>query len=343
MMKRTLAGLFGLVLAASLGWAGPGVAAAAEKLVLGMPVKPPNMIHIPVFYALDKGIFKKNGLDVEVKFFRGGTATHRAAASAQSDLDASWVPAPLAMSGIAGGSGLKIFHCMAFKNEAQVAAAPGIKSAAELKGKTIGIEGRGGYSHLGALATLESAGLKDEDVKYIMTPPPARVPYLIEGKADAVVIHVEQVLLAQKRRPGVTSLGDIWKLMPNYLYGAFIAPEGKLKSNRDAYVRFTVAMIQANRAIYKDKKGYLESAKKWIGPLYEGHDDIIEKTYDTFIKERLWSVNGGLPKSSVDWTNSFNAKLKKYKGDPPTYEQLVDAGIVKEALAKVGETEPGEN
>ena len=93
---------------------------ATDKLVLGMPVKPPPMVHMPVYYALDNGIFEKHGLDVEIKFFRGGVATHRAAASAQSGLDAAWVPGPIAMSGIAGGSGLKIFHCMAFRFEAQL-------------------------------------------------------------------------------------------------------------------------------------------------------------------------------------------------------------------------------
>jgi hypothetical protein len=44
----------------------------------------------------------------------------------------------------------------------------------------------------------------------------------------------------------------------------------------------------------------------------------------------------------VEWTNTFNAKLKKYRGVPPTYEQLVDLRIGKEALAKVGEVEPAE-
>ncbi|HET9491762.1 MAG TPA: ABC transporter substrate-binding protein [Methylomirabilota bacterium] len=341
-MRRTVQGMAVLVLLAFLPWLGPGAAESADKLLLGMPVKPPNMVHVPVFYALDKGLFKKHGLDVEVKFFRGGGATHRAATSAQSDLDVAWVPAPIAMSGISGGSGLKIFHSMAFKNEAQVAAKPGITSPAGLKGLTIGIEDKGGYSHLGALAVMGTAGLTDEDVKYIKTPPPARVPYLIGGKADAVVIHVEQVLLAQKQQPGVTSLGDIWKLMPDYLYGAFVAPEAKLESRRDAYVRFTAAMMESNRAVYKDKAGYLEVAKKWIGPVYAEHPDIVDRTYETFVKERIWSVNGGLPKSSVEWTNTFNAKLKKYRGVPPTYEQLVDLRIGKEALAKVGEVEPAE-
>jgi ABC-type nitrate/sulfonate/bicarbonate transport system substrate-binding protein len=317
-------------------------ALAADKLVLGMPVKPPPMVHLPVFYALDNGIFEKHGLDVEIKFFRGGVATHRAAASAQSGLDAAWTPAPIAMSGIAGGSGLKIFHCMAFRFEAQLATAPEIKSAKDLRGHTIGIEGRGGYSHLGALSVLRSVGLKDEDVKYIKTPPPARVPFLVEKKADAVLIHVEDVFLAQTLRKGVNNVADMWKVEPHYLYGVFIAPAAKLKSNPDVYVRFAVAMMESNRAAYKDKAGYLASAIKWIKPVYQKHPNIMSKTYDIFIEEKMWSVNNGLPRKWIDWTNDFNTELKKYKGAAPSYDDLVDSNVAQAALKKAGEVSPSE-
>ncbi|MFQ5962068.1 MAG: ABC transporter substrate-binding protein, partial [Candidatus Methylomirabilales bacterium] len=257
---------------------GPAAATAADKIVLGMPVKPPPLVHLPVYYAIDNGIFKKNGLDVEVKFFRGGVATHRAATSAKSGLDAAWVPAPIAMTGISKGSGQKIFHSMAFLFEAQLAAAPGIDTPQKLRGRTIGIEGRGGYSHLGALAVLGPAGVSDDEVKYIKTPPPARVPFLVNKKADAVLIHVEQVLLAQKLRPGVVALASLWHSRPKYFYGVFIAPESKLKGQRDAYVRFAVAMMQSNRSIYKDKAGFLESARKWAKPVYKKHPGIMSKT-----------------------------------------------------------------
>lgn len=317
-------------------------AVAADKLVLGMPVKPPPMVHLPVFYALDNGIFKKHGLDVEIKFFRGGVATHRAAASAQSGLDAAWTPTPIAMSGISRGSGLKMFHSMAFRFEAQLAAAPGIDDPKKLAGHTIGIEGRGGYSHLGVLSVLQAANLTDDDVKYIKTPPPARVPFLVNKKADAVLIHVEQVFLAQTQMPGVNKIADLWKTRPNYFYGTFLAPETKLSSNSDVYVRFAVAMMESNRAIYKDKAGFLKTAKKWIKPIYQKHPDIMSKTYDIFVAEKIWSVNSGLPKKWVDWTNNFNKELKKYKGDSPSFDTLVAVDIANAALKKAGEVSPSE-
>ncbi len=341
-MKRLMSWLGAVAVLAALSL-GPAPA-AAETLTLGMPVKPPPLVHLPVYYAIDNGIFKLNGLDVKIKFFRGGVATHRAATSGASGLDLAWVPAPIAMLGISKGSGQRIFHSMAFRFEAQLATAPGIDTPRQLIGRTIGIEGRGGYSHLGVRAILGPAGVSDKQVKYIKTPPPARVPFLVKKKADAVLIHVEQVLLAQKLRPGVKALASLWKARPKYFYGVFMAPEGKLNANRDAYVRFAAAMIQSNRSIYKDKEGFLKSARKWAKGVYKKHPGIMTQTYDTFVKARIWSVNSGMPRSTVAWTNEFNRKRGKYKKGVPSYETLIDVGIAKDALAKVGGAiNPGEN
>ena len=120
MKKMWMVLVAAFVLAATV-WSAPAQSAAADKIVLGMPVRPPVMVHLPVFYALDNDIFKKHGLDVEIKFFRGGVATHRAITSKKSGMDAAWVPAPIAMVGITKGSGMKFFHSMAFLNEAQMA------------------------------------------------------------------------------------------------------------------------------------------------------------------------------------------------------------------------------
>ncbi len=315
---------------------GPVPAHSADKLVIGMPVKPPPLVHLPVYYAIDNGIFKLNGLDVEVKFFRGGVATYRAAVSGKSGLDLSWVPAPIAMVGISKGNGQKIFHSMAFLFEAQLGVAPGIKTVKDLKGKTIGIEGRGGYSHTGALAVLGPNGLSDKDVKYIKTPPPARVPFLVKKKADAVLIHVEQVLLAKKLRPGVEAVASLWTYRPKYMYGVFMAHQSKLSAKSDAYTRFAMSMIQSNRSIYKDKKGLLKSANKWMKGVYKKHPGLLSQTYDTFVKARIWAVNSGMPKATIDWTNEFNKKRGKYKKGVPSYTDLIDTSIAEAALKRVG-------
>ncbi|MBI3129510.1 MAG: ABC transporter substrate-binding protein [Candidatus Tectomicrobia bacterium] len=337
-MKRCAFWMAAAFLAALLGPASQP--AWAAKIVVAMPTSPPNVIHLPVLYAIDKGIYKKHGIEVEVKYFRGGVAVQRAAVSAQSGVDAGNIPGALAMSGIAGGSGHKFFHSFAHLNEAQAATAPDIDTPAKLKGRMIGIEGRGGYSHLGILRVLEMAGLKDEDVKYIVTAPPARVPYLVEGKADAVVIHVEQVFMARQKKPDIKVIANLWKADPLQLYAAMTASEEKLKSRKNEFVAFAASLMEATRAIYKDKAGLRQTAIKHSFPAFKKNPEIFDQTYDILVKERLWTVNNGMPRKVMEATNELNVRLKKYKGAPPKYEDMMAFDVMEAALKKVGEAAP---
>ncbi|MBT5946456.1 MAG: hypothetical protein HOG94_02175, partial [Nitrospinaceae bacterium] len=88
--------------------------------------------------------------------------------------------------------------------------------------------------------------------------------------------------------------------------------------------------------IYKDKAGFLETADKWMKKVYKKHGGLLSQTYDTFVKARIWAVNNGMPKATVDWTNAFNKKRGKYKKGTPSYSDLIDTGIAADALKRVG-------
>ena len=109
------------------------------------------------------------------------------------------------MSGIARGSGLKMFYSYAHKNEPILAVQADIKKPADLRGKKLGIEGKFGYSHLGMLSVIQPAGVTDKDVTYVRTTPPQRVSFIISGKVDAVLMHIERVAFASKKTKGKAS------------------------------------------------------------------------------------------------------------------------------------------
>ena len=161
---------------------------------------------------------------------------------------------------------------------------------------------------------LSTAGLVDKDVKYIKTPPPAARSVSAEGQGRRRGHHVEQVLVVKKRKPSFNKLMDLWKAMPNFFYGAFIAPSSKINSNKDAYVRFAMAMMQSTRSIYKDKAGYIKSANKWVRPTYKKNPEIMSKTYDIFVAEKFWGVNNGIPKASVSFTAKLHEEPRENQG-----------------------------
>ena len=44
----------------------PTAASAQQKIVIGIPTSPPNIVHMPVIVAKELGLYKKAGLDVDI-------------------------------------------------------------------------------------------------------------------------------------------------------------------------------------------------------------------------------------------------------------------------------------
>ena len=51
---------------AAVALALPGAANAQQKVTIGIPTSPPNIVHMPVIVAKELGLYKKAGLDVEI-------------------------------------------------------------------------------------------------------------------------------------------------------------------------------------------------------------------------------------------------------------------------------------
>ncbi|MFQ5691693.1 MAG: ABC transporter substrate-binding protein [Nitrospinota bacterium] len=334
MRKRFLI-LAGLV-AAGFGLALSPAASAQSKLHFGMPTPKPNVVHIPVYLALDRGYYKAEGLDVKISRFRGGTRAHQAITAKGTDLDLAWIPGPLIMSGIARGSGLKMFYSYAHKNEAILAVQAGINKPADLKGRKLGIEGKFGYSHLGMLSVLQPAGVTDADVTYVRTTPPQRVSFIVSGKVDAVLIHIEQLAVARKKTQGkVHELARIWETQPDYLYAAVAAPATKIAANRKAFVGATRAIIKAVRFMYANKAATVDTAVKFVRGGEKARKGV-SRTYDIITGAKIWTKNVGLPMRVLNYTNDLNARLKRYKGGKPKISDMVDFSIGKDALKPIG-------
>ena len=68
-----------LVAIAAVALALPGAAhAQANKLTVGLPTTPPNVVHMPVIVARELGLYKKYGVEVETVQLEDGVKVFRA-------------------------------------------------------------------------------------------------------------------------------------------------------------------------------------------------------------------------------------------------------------------------
>jgi ABC-type nitrate/sulfonate/bicarbonate transport system substrate-binding protein len=84
----------------------PADAQTKRKVVFGVPVTPPNVVHIPPYVAKEMGFFNDLNVDVELVTFEGGTQTLRG--SVAGGLDITGTSSDPAIIAAARGAGTKV-------------------------------------------------------------------------------------------------------------------------------------------------------------------------------------------------------------------------------------------
>ena len=312
-------------------WISPVDAQTKRKVVFGVPVTPPNVVHIPPYVAKEMGFFAENNIEAEFVTFEGGTQTLRG--SVAGGLDITGTSADPAIIAAARGAGTKVVGTYSHKLSQSMLVQGDIKSCKDLKGRKIGIQEVGAFNEVMSRAVMASCGLTQKDVQYIPVSTKGRVPGLLSGQIDTAILHVDQALVAKKKKADLNILVNLWETLPKWVYAAYIAPEKEIGSNRQLYVDIMAALIKANRFIYNNKAKIVEIATKYT----QQDPDVVSQTYDLLANAGAWPVNDGLPRDMVDWTINKQVELGTIKAEEkPTYEKLIDVSVVQAALAKAG-------
>jgi NitT/TauT family transport system substrate-binding protein len=302
-----------------------------HKVVFGVPVTPPNVVHLPPYIAKDMGFFGENNIDVELVTFEGGTQTLRG--SVAGGLDITGTSSDPAIIAAARGAGTKVLGTYSHKLSQSMLVQGDIKTCKDLKDRKIGIQEVGAFNEVMSRAVMATCGLTPKDVQYVPVSTKGRVAGLLSGQIDTAILHVDQAIVAKKKKPDLNILVNLWEPLPKWLYAAYIAPEKEINNNRQLYVDIMAALIKANRFIYNNKAKTVEIAVKYT----QQDADAVGQTYDILANAGAWPVNDGLPKEMVEWTINKQVELGSIKAqEKPTYEKLVDISIIDAALSKVG-------
>ena len=321
--------------AAALFGAAAGAQAAdcpngLRDLNIGVSVVPPNVVHTTPYIAKSLGLFEKYCINANIIAFEGGSSATVIAALQQGEIIANVTAAMV-------GSGMKAHQIWGFapRLPQSYVVAEEIKTKTDLKGRRLSAAGGGvgGFNWLMARALLHDAGLTVDDAQFVSQGLAGRLPGLVAGQLDGVSLHPEDVFLAAQQKPGAHVLVVLAQAMPDYVFNIYGASDDFIKNDRDLLVDAVAAMIEANRAIYRDKD-------KVIPIMVEASEkpkEAVEFAWTELTKNCIWSVNIGLDRKRTEWTIANSVEL----GDIPkdrnlTYEQLVDQSIAEAALKKVG-------
>lgn len=325
-MLRTLLAAFCLVTTGTL-------AHAEVKLVIGTV---PNGGDGPLICAMERGYFHEQGLDIDLTPLK--TASDMSPAIARGDL---------VMMG--GGVSASFFNSVArklpvryFVNRAQAPVwhsvvvrkglADKVKSAKDLKGLRIATSAVGGLSEYELGKTLESVGLKLDDVEMRPLGMSQSVAAIQSGAVDAAVF-VPPFDEAAIKGGGVRLLYADAAVKPRMEVSGLIYNTDWAAKNQDVLDKFTLAYIRGARC-YLEAAHHGPNREEMIGYFLK-HLPIKDRS--VFDKTRWQDVNpdGRVMVDSLLDQQAFHI-LQGHVKAKSTPAELVDEGPVTRALAKLG-------
>jgi NitT/TauT family transport system substrate-binding protein len=167
--------------------------------------------------AQEQGLFAKNGVTVQLKYFDSYTDSLNALASGSIDANSQTLNDTL--SSVAGGAKERIVlvNDNSTGND-QIIARPGIGSIAELRGRTVAAE-QGTVDHYLLLLALERAGLSEKDIKFRPLLTDAAAAAFVAGKVDAVGVFAPftSTALGRAGSKALTTSRDFPGAIPDHL------------------------------------------------------------------------------------------------------------------------------
>lgn len=294
--------------AAALGFAfvaGPAHAKPEKaKITIGLPVTAATFL--PLYLAEDEGLFKKEGLDVKVIAFRGGTALVKAMIGGNVDIGLTSLAG--VNVGIAAKQPLKVFYAGFNMAIFDWYATPKIKSMKDVKGTKWGISRYGSSTDFLTRYALAARGLNPEaDVKIIQGGRSStRLAAQKAGQLDVNIFIAPETFMAADI--GYNRILRQTDLAEDYPFHVYFAKEDFIAKNPNTIIALLRAHVRGVRLAKSDKERSLKSLRKHIkmDPKYLG------RTYDSFIN--FIHEDGRLPsEKGLDVFFDMGVKSGTYK------------------------------
>jgi NitT/TauT family transport system substrate-binding protein len=239
-------------------------------------ISAPVVTIFPVWMAQAAGLDAKEGLKVESISMEGGSRGVQVLLS--GEIQAMHVGLAPVVQANKQGAGLRLVTSTANTIPITLYASPAIKTAAYLKGKTIGISTFGSETDVAVSIALQRLGLKRDDVTVSQIGGSSqRFGALIAGRIDAAPL-LEPTITAAKEK-GFTPLLDLAAANTPWIFDGVVVTESYLKEHRDTLTRFVRAYIAAAYLALSDA----DKAKALIAQKYKTNDStVIDATYNDF-------------------------------------------------------------
>src|SRR5215203_6422243 len=231
---------------------------------------------LPVWMAEAGGFYAANGLKVEVINMGGGSRGAQELEAGRIDL--MRVGLSSVVQANRSGGDLRLIASMSNVIRFVVVTAPGVKTAADVKGGTIGVSTFGSESDSTITLALERLGLTRADVTVKEYGGGSRrLAAVKSGEIKATAIN--EPTTSQAREQGVNVMIDLAAEQIPWLFSGVVLKRADVNGKRDVATRFLKAVIEGNYLALSDAKRAKEVLAK---ELKLTDQKIVDISYDDF-------------------------------------------------------------
>ncbi len=321
--------------------AGVGPAFAQKKLDVVKGTFSPIVAYAPLYAAVDKGFFAKHGLDNQIQ---NVAITVSLPLVAKGDYDwgrssngPGYFNALNSGLAIVGTVDRLTYVCSADNMLVVSAKASegGVRSFSDLKGKTVGLNGRGTATEYWHALLLKKYGMQKSDVREVLLGYPDLLAALSSGGADAG--YMAEPLLTKGITEGKSKpIIPMHEVAPGDNIGMmFFGKKFIEKQGGDLATRWVMAWLEGARFAQdvKNRDEVIAIVARWT----KAEPAILGKIYDGRITWPQVNPNGHVDVDRMlKGLGAFFLETKQIDKLPPAHE-IYDPMFVNRALKEIGQ------
>jgi NitT/TauT family transport system substrate-binding protein len=296
--------------------------AAATHLTISYSEKVGD--ELSLWIADDGGYFKKEGLDVTVRYI---PSREGIPALLTNQVQIASIGGPDALSAEAAGTKLKFFATLSPVLTFQLWAQPAHATKAGLEGQRIGVPSTTGSMYGATVLALEKLGLPLHDVAITSLGSVPNVDSaLIAGSIAAAASHPPATYEFQKH--GDVKMVDLAKERIPSINTGLLATDAYIKANPEICQKVTDALVEA---LHREKTDQAFTEKEMEKYMHVKEKAVADFTYDFYAKEIAPSIPMPEAKQLEPAKKALsltNAKMKNVD-----LAAMIDQQFVKTAVA----------
>jgi NitT/TauT family transport system substrate-binding protein len=313
-----------------LGWMMSGASAEEYDIKVATPETPPSFDNLYLQVAYEKGIFKKNGLNVTSFIqLKGGPLATTAVVSGQADVTATDVEGIIQAT--KAGYPVRAVSSPSNKLSYVVAVSSDIKSFQDLKGQSFAVSRAGALSQYVVFPFLNRENVSRNDIKWLSVGSSKdRLGALLAKRVKAAVLYLDNAAEIGNN-PDIHILANIADLMPLYPHELLLVRKDDIDNRPEKVSRIVQSIMEACRFLVEHRAESIDIFIKYTG----ADRAVAEYTYDKLVVMKPWGVNGGMTEKALSAAIETSIQNKALDAPIPLTD-FADFRFQADALRRLG-------